>query len=254
MPLVKTQEQILILKEGGKRLASILYEVEKRAKAGIQAEELNNLAINLTEKCGGTPSFLNYRPEGSGSAYPAALCVSINDEVVHGLPFGKILKEGDIVSFDFGLKYKGLYTDMAVTVGIGEIDVKSKKLINATKESLSRGIAVIHEGASIGDIGEVIQKYIEGQGFSIVRKLVGHGVGNAVHESPEIPNYGSGGHGLLLREGMVLALEPMVNEGGFDVTLANDGWAWKTTDGSRSAHFEHTVVVTKDGAEILTSI
>lgn len=252
MSLIKTQEEIEILREGGKRLASILNEVGSRAKAGVSAEELNKLAIDLAKKYDSTPSFLDYKPEGTKAGYPAALCVSVNDEVVHGLPDGKVFKEGDIVGFDFGLKYKGLYTDMAITVAIGEVDDKAKKLIDATKESLAKGIAAIHEGATVGSIGEAVQKYIEAQGFSIVRKLVGHGVGHAVHETPEIPNYGAQGQGIALKEGMILALEPMVNERGFDVVVAKDGWAWKTSDGSRSAHFEHTVVVTKEGAEILT--
>ncbi len=252
MALIKTQEEIEILREGGKRLASILYEVEKKVKPGVRAEELNDLAISLAEKCGGRPSFLNYKPEGNSGGYPAALCVSINDEVVHGLPFGKIFNEGDIVGLDFGLKYKGLYTDMAITVGAGRIDEKAENLINIAKESLNKGIAVIRDGARVGDIGEAIQKYVEARNFSIVRKLIGHGVGHFVHEGPEIPNYGFNGQGVLLREGMVLALEPMANEGGFDVSISPDGWTWKTRDGSRSAHFEHTVVVTKQGSEILT--
>jgi len=252
MSLIKTQEEIEILREGGKRLASILHEVGKRAKPGVSAEELNKFAIDLAKKYDSTPSFLDYKPEGSKLAYPAALCVSVNDEVVHGLPDGKVFQEGDIVGFDFGLQYKGLYTDMAITVAIGEVDDKAKKLIKATEESLAKGIAVIHEGATVGSIGEAVQKYIESQGFSIVRKLVGHGVGYAVHEAPEIPNYGAKGQGITLKEGMVLALEPMVNEGGFDVVVSKDGWTWKTRDASRSAHFEHTVVVTKDGADILT--
>lgn len=253
MSLFKTKEEIQILREGGKRLASILHEIRDKAKVGASAEELNNLAITLAKKYDSTPSFLNYKPEGSGGGYPAALCVSVNDEVVHGLPFGKVFKDGDIVGLDFGLKYKGLYTDMAITAGIGEIDSNAKKLINATEESLKRGVAVIHDGATVGDIGEAIQRYIESQGFSIVRKLVGHGVGHAVHEAPEIPNYGLSGKGVVLKEGMVLALEPMVNEGGFDVTVSRDGFTWETRDHSRSAHFEHTILVTKTGSEILTS-
>ncbi|MCR4283876.1 MAG: type I methionyl aminopeptidase [Parcubacteria group bacterium] len=254
MSLIKTKEEIQILREGGKRLAFILHEIVGKAKVEVSAEELNKLAIALAKKYDSIPSFLNYKPDGTGRGYPAALCVSVNDEVVHGLPFGKIFKDGDIVGFDFGLKYKGLYTDMAITVGIGEIDSKAKKLINATEESLNKGIAVIRDGATVGDIGEAVQKYIESQGFSIVRKLVGHGVGHAVHEAPEIPNYGNKNQGFVLREGMILALEPMVNEGDFDVTVSPDGFTWKTRDHSRSAHFEHTILVTKTGTEILTLI
>ncbi len=254
MTFIKTQKEIEALREGGKRLASILREVGEEAKVGTKAEDLNKLAMDLAKKYESVPSFFNYKPEGVMEAYPSALCVSVNDEVVHGLPLGKIFKDGDIVGFDFGLKYKGLYTDMAITVGIGEVDEKAKRLIDATKESLAKGIGVIQDGATTGDIGEAVQKYIEAQGFSVVRKLVGHGVGHAVHEAPEIPNYGFKGQGVTLREGMVLALEPMVNEGDFDVSLARDGWAWKTSDNSRSAHFEHTVVVTKNGAEILTNL
>lgn len=252
MSLIKTKEEIQALREGGKRLASILSEVARKAKGGVSAEELNNLAISLAKKYDSTPSFLNYKPEGTGSGYPSALCVSVNDEVVHGLPFGKVFKDGDIVGFDFGLKYKGLYTDMAITMGIGEIDDKAKRLINATEESLKRGIDAVHDGATIGDIGEAVQRYVESQGFSVVRKLVGHGVGHAVHEAPEIPNYGLSNTGMPLKEGMILALEPMVNEGDFDVIVSKDGFTWETRDHSRSAHFEHTVLVTKTGSEILT--
>lgn len=252
MSLIKTQEEIEILREGGKRLASILYEIGGEVKPGLKAEELNSLAIRLSEKHGGFPSFLNYKPEGGSGKYPAALCVSVNNEVVHGLPFGKTFNEGDIVGLDFGLKYRGLYTDMAITVGVGKIDKKAEDLIDTAKESLNKGIAAIYDGARVGDIGEAIQKYVESRGFSIVRKLIGHGVGHSVHEGPEIPNYGFKGQGLVLREGMVLALEPMANEGDFDVVVSSDGWTWKTRDDSRSAHFEHTVVVTKQGSQILT--
>lgn len=252
MSKTKTKEEISILKEGGKRLSSILYEVESRVKPGVLAEDLNQFAVKLIENEGGTPSFLGFKVSGIGLAYPAALCVCLNDEIVHGIPGSKVLENGDIVGLDLGMKYKGLYTDMAFTVGVGEISEKAKKLINTTKESLDMGINAIREGANIGDIGAAIQRHVESNGFSVVRVLVGHGVGYSVHEDPEIPNYEIKGKGVELKEGMVLALEPMVNEGSHEVILDPDGWTYKTADGSLSAHFEHTVAVTKNGSEILT--
>ena len=256
---VKTEKEIEMLREGGKILFAVLNEVAKRASPGVRAEELNDLSIKLIKEKGGTPSFLGYKPSGNGQPYPSALCVSINNEVVHGLSrsYGggaKIFKEGDIVGLDLGVKYKNFYTDMALTVGIGKIDERAESLIKTAKQALEEGIKVVKNGAHLGDIGEAVQTCVEKEGFSVVRKLVGHGVGYSVHERPEIPNWGKKGQGLVLEEGMVLALEPMINEGTFDVVLSSDNWTWKTADGSRSAHFEHTILVTNSGAEILTSL
>lgn len=255
MITIKTLEEIKILREGGKRLASVLYRVAEKAKPGVATIELDELAEKLIKENGGEPSFKNYKTFQDKIPFPASLCVSINDEIVHGIPSrDRILKEGDIVSLDLGMKYKNLYTDMAITVGVGKIDKQAKKLIEITEKSLAEGIRIIKERNYIGDIGFAIQKYVEKKGFSVVRKLVGHGVGYKAHEEPEIPNFGKKGTREILKSGMILALEPMITAGSPDIVLGSDNWAWKTKDGSLAAHFEHTVVVVKTGAEILTCV
>lgn len=253
MSLIKSEKEIGLLDKGGKRLAEVLQKVVEAVRPGVTTKELDELAEKLIIASGGTPSFKGYSVFGVRTAYPASLCTSINDEVVHGIPSKKrVLQEGDIIGLDIGMKYEGLYTDMAVTVGVGRIDVDSQKLIDVTHSALDKGIAEVRAGAYIGDIGEAIQKYVEGYGFGVVRELVGHGVGHAVHEDPAVPNFGKKGHGLKLAEGMVLALEPMVTAGRRHVFLAKDDWTWNTKDGSRAAHFEHTIVVTKNGVRVLT--
>ncbi len=255
MITIKTPEEIKILREGGKRLASVLYQVAEKAKPGIATIELDELAEKLIRENGGEPSFKNYKTSQDKIPFPASLCVSINDEIVHGIPRrDRILKERDIVSLDLGMKYKNLYTDMAITVPVGEINKQEKKLIEVTEKSLAEGIRVIKERNCIGDIGFAIQKYAEKKGFNVVRKLVGHGVGYKAHEEPEIPNFGKKGTREILKSGMVLALEPMITAGSPDIILDSDNWTWKTKDGSLAAHFEHTVVVAKTGAEILTKL
>ncbi len=251
---IKTPEEIKILREGGKILASVLLMVSDMAKAGIATKELDECAEKLIKKAGGEPSFKNYKTPRDKFPFPASLCVSVNDEVVHGIPSGRILKENDIISLDLGLKWKGLYTDATITVGVGKINAETKKLLNITKIALEKGIKVVKENAFTGDIGFAIQSYVEANGFNVVKKLVGHGVGHKVHEEPEIPNFGKKGEGVVLKEGMILALEPMVVIGSGDVILDKNGWTWKTKDGSLAAHFEHTIAVTKEGCEILTKI
>lgn len=255
MITIKTLEEIKILKEGGKILAFILHEVAKKVKPGIATIELDALAEKLIRGAGGEPSFKNYKTRDDKIPYPASLCVSINDEVVHGIPSkDRILIEGDIVSLDLGMKYRSLYTDVAITVPVGEIDDGAKKIIEVCKKSLNKGIRSAKEGKHIGDIGFAIQTYVEKNKFNVVRVLVGHGVGYKAHEEPEIPNFGEKGAGEILKEGMVLALEPMIAEGSHEIILSRDNWTWKTKDGSLSAHFEHTIVVTKQGGEILTCV
>lgn len=255
MIIIKTLEEIKTLKEGGKRLAFVLYEVAEKVRPEIATIELDELAEELIIKAGGQPSFKNYKTAFDKIPYPASLCVSINDEIVHGIPSrDRILKKGDIVSLDLGMKYKNLYTDMSVTVSVGKINEEAKKIVKTAKKSLDMGIKAIKDGAHIGDIGFAIQSYAEKNGFNVVRKLVGHGVGYKVHEMPDIPNFGNKGEGLKLKEGMALALEPMVVAGNPEIILDKDSWTWKTKDGSLSAHFEHTVVVTKTGAEIITCV
>lgn len=254
MVSIKTKKEIEILREGGKILAFVLYEVAKNAKAGVMTIELDKLAEKLIKKTGGRPSFKNYKTSDDKIPYPASLCVSINNEVVHGIPNERKLKDGDIVSLDLGLEYKGLYTDMAITVPIGKVSKNAKKIIDVTKKSLDKGIRIIKNGVFTGDIGYAIQSYAESKGFNVVRRLVGHGVGYDVHEDPQVPNFGQPKAGKQLKAGMVLALEPMLTDGNFDIVLDKDNWTWKTKDGSLSAHFEHTIVVTKTGAEVLTRV
>ncbi len=253
MVSIKTPKEIELLAEGGKILASVLNEVASKIESGISTKELDILAFNLIKRAGARPAFLGYSHGGLYSPYPASLCVSVNDEVVHGIPTEKkFLKEGDVAGLDLGVEYKGLFTDAAVTVGVGKIGEKAKKLIDATKESLEIGIAEMKAGEKLGNYGFAVQSFAEKRGFSVVRILVGHGVGHEVHEDPDIPNWGKKNEGLELKEGMVLALEPMLCEGGYEVKLGADGWTWKTKDGLISAHFEHTIAVEKGGCRVLT--
>lgn len=255
--IIKTKEEIEILREGGKRLAEILKKIAEKVAPGISTQELNDLAENLIRKGGDEPAFLNYKPEGALRPYPASLCVSVNNEVVHGIPSkNKILKEGDIVSLDLGIKHRGLFTDSAITVPVGKITRNAQKLLNDTKESLMIGIAEARAGQRVGDIGYAIESFLQNKNtakkYGIVRELSGHGVGRAIHEDPYIPNFGKKGTGEMLREGMVIALEPMVNLGGDDVIFDDDGYTVRTADASISAHFEHTILITDKEAEILT--
>ena len=253
MITIKTKEEIEILLEGGKKLAKIMKEISQKAEPGLKTMELDKIAEVLILKAGGEPSFKNYQTKDDRIPYPASLCVSLNDEVVHGLPSEKIiLKNGDIVSLDLGMKYKGFYTDIALTLGMGKIDRLAKKLIKVCQIALAKGVKQAKEGNHIGDIGFVVQSYVESQGLQVVKKLVGHGVGYSVHEEPDVPNWGNPGQGEVLKKGMVLAIEPMIVEGQGEVFLAKDGWTWKTKDGSRAAHFEHTIAVGKNKGEILT--
>lgn len=274
--IIKNQKELKILREGGKRLAAVLNEIAHHAIPNVSARELDDLAEKLVLKAGGQPSFKGYKVRGAPMPYPGTLCVSINNEVVHGLPTDRILKAGDVVGLDIGMKWEGLFTDTAMTVlvggerfsereGVGAPRVfdgglrpseteSARRLIDATRKSLEIGIAEVCAGAHVGDIGHAIQQFLEKESFGVVRELVGHGVGKAVHEDPEIPNWGKKGSGPILEEGMVIALEPMATEGNPKVKIAPDGWTWLTADGSRAAHFEHTVVVTRDGAEVLTRI
>lgn len=255
MVTIKTPAEIKILAEGGNILASILNSVAEKVRSDISGKELDDYAKILIKKAGASPAFLGYKPSGSNIAYPAALCVSVNNEVVHGIPLPeKILKEGDIVSLDLGLEYKKLFTDMAVTVGVGKISPAAKNLIDVTKKSLSMGEAVLKNGAATGDYGFTVQSFVEKAGYSVIRDLVGHGVGYSVHEDPDIANWGKKGQGFKLKEGMVLALEPMVCQGQDEVVLSEDGWTWQIKDGFNAVHFEHTVAVEKNGCKILTKL
>lgn len=245
---IKTAAEIAQIRAGGQRLALIMTELKKATVPGITTKELDDLAVKLAQKHQAAPSFRGYQ------GFPANLCVSVNEELVHGLPGERVIKEGDIVGLDFGLLYRGFYTDMAVTVGIGKISRPAKKLLAVTAKSLQLGIAQVKPGNHIGDISAAVQKQAEAKGFGVVRNLTGHGVGRKVHEPPQIPNFGKPGDGPELKVGMVLALEPMLSAGKHETALADDGWTFKIKDGSLSAHFEHTVVVTEEGSEVLTVV
>lgn len=244
------------MRAGGRILAEVLQRVSEIVKAGTSAAQLDKLARELIFSFGARPSFLNYKPGGSGEGYPAALCVSVNDEIVHGLPTeDKIISEGDIVKLDCGVEYKNLHTDATVMVGVGKISPVAKKIIRVTKECLEIGIKKIKPGVSLNEYALAVEEHALKNEFEIVRDLVGHGVGHSVHEPPQIFNYADRRmKEIILEEGMTLALEPMVNEGTFEIVLAPDGWTYKTRDGKLNGHWEHTVAVTKNGCEVLTKI
>lgn len=250
--MVKTEEEIAIIREGGKRLAQVLSVVRDAVKPGVTTGELDALAEKLMRDAGDEPAFLNYQPEGAHTPYPGTLCVSVNDEVVHGIGSDRVLKEGDIIGIDTGVKHKGFFTDSALTVPVGKVDDGAKKLIATTEGALMAGIAVARAGNTTGDIGHAIEKYVKDHGLVVVEELGGHGVGYCQHEDPHIANYGERGQGVRLKKGMVLALEPIVNEGTRYVKLLSDGYTFVTRDHKRSAHFEHTILVTDGAPEILT--
>lgn len=251
---IKNDTERADLIEGGKRLARVLEALCTKVAPGVTAGELDDLAEKMIRDGGDDPCFLGYTPEGANRPYPSALCVSINDEVVHGIPNEsvKVLKEGDIVGLDLGLTHNDIIVDAAITVPVGEVNEITKKLLFATERALTAGIAAAIPGNHIGDISSAIQKEIEGAGFSVVKELGGHGVGHTVHEEPFIPNFGRVGTGSELVEGMVLALEPISSAGKAAVILSPDGYTYRTKDGSRSAHFEHTILIERDGARIIT--
>lgn len=249
--LIKTEEEINIIAEGGKLISDILNKTADLVKPGVSTWDLNEFAENEIYKIGGRPSFKNYGPKKN--PFPAGLCTSVNSQVVHGIPSKDvILKNGDIVGLDIGMEYKKLYTDTAITVAVGTISGKTQKLIDTTKKCLAEAIKQAMNGNKIGDISYIIQKTAEDAGFSVVRDLVGHGVGYDVHEEPSVPCYGKKGTGMTLQEGMVLAIEPMLCQGEHFVVFEPDGWTISTRDNELSAHFEHTVAITKHGARILT--
>lgn len=235
------------MRKAGAIVAQVLDEMIQLVQPGITTGELDKFAESRTKELKAIPAFKGYH------GFPASVCISLNDEVVHGIPSPKkVLKDGDIVGLDFGVIYDGWYGDSARTVGVGKISTDARQLIDVTRESLAKGIENCFEGSRLFDIGYAIQNYVEGFGYSVVREFVGHGIGRALHEEPQVPNYGPKGKGLLLKVGMVLAIEPMINAGRHEVKILNDGWTAVTVDHSLSAHFEHTVAITPRGPEILT--
>lgn len=243
---IKTPEQQQIMREGGKRLMQIRDTLATSVKAGMTTGELEAIAVDLFKQSGGEPTFLGFH------GYPATTCISVNEEVVHGIPGNRVIKDGDVIGIDTGLRYKGFCTDTAVTVTVGKVKPEILQLLDATKESLQIGLEQVKPGNRIGDISHAIQEAIEEYGYGIVRDLTGHGIGKGQWEEPPIPNFGRAGQGPEIKEGMALAIEPMVTLGSSRVRQLDDGWTIVTMDGSPAAHFEHTVLVTKNGYEIIT--
>jgi len=248
---LKSDEEIQKLKEGGRLLSKIIYEVAAKAKAAISTRELDWLAENSILKCGGEPAFKNYQPDFSLKPFPATLCVSVNNVIVHGIPGNYLLRNGDLVKLDLGMKYKGFFTDMAITVGVGKISSLAQKLIRVTRKALDLAIQAAQVGATLGDIGYAIEQYVRSEGFYEIRVLSGHGVGYAPHEDPDILNFGVPHKGIKLKEGMVIAIEPMVAVDSSDVIELADG-SFVTKTGCLAAHFEHTIAITSRGPIILT--
>jgi methionyl aminopeptidase len=243
----KTKEEIELIRISSLLVGKTLAEVAKHIKPGVSTISLDKIADQFIQDHGGKAAFKGY------DGFPNALCISVNSAVVHGLPNNYVLKEGDIISVDCGVVKNEFYGDSAYTFGVGEIKPEVQKLLDVTKESLYAGISQAVTGKRIGDIGEAVQNYAEKAGFSVVRELVGHGIGRSLHESPEVPNYGRKGKGTLLQTGLVIAIEPMINMGRKEVTKDRDDWTIKTADGKLSAHFEHTLVVQKEKADVLSS-
>ncbi len=254
MITIKTEADIAILRQGGKRLARLLQALSKKVAPGVTPKDLDLLARQIIKEGGDLPAFLNYQPAGASQPFPAALCVSVNDEVVHGIPSDKPLQDGDIVSLDCGLNHRDRFTDMAITVPVNQVSPQLQTLIKITEEALLAGIKVARAGHTTGDIGVAIATIARRHNYGLVRELGGHGVGFEVHEDPEIPNYGRRGRGVVLKSGMVIAIEPMFNLGQGAVKFLDDGYTVKTIDGLPSAHFEHTVLITDAEPEILTSL
>lgn len=248
MIIIKNNKEIALMRSAGKIVAETLLLVEEKVRPGITTAELDRIAEEFITKHGAKPSFKGLY------GFPASLCISVNEQVVHGIPGGYVLKDGDIISVDCGAHINGFHGDAARTFGVGNITNEAEKLINVTKESFFRGIEYAKVGNRLTDISHGIQSYVEASGFSVVRDFVGHGIGRVVHEDPEVPNYGQPGRGPKLVEGMALAIEPMVNVGSYKVKTLKDDWTVVTSDGSLSAHYENTIVILPDGPEILTLI
>ncbi|MDP3938010.1 MAG: type I methionyl aminopeptidase [Deltaproteobacteria bacterium] len=245
---LKSPREIEIMRRAGHLVGEILQQVAAEARPGMSTLDLDALAERLTLKAGAKPAFKNYR------GYRHTICASVNDQVVHGVPSRAALQAGDIIGIDFGVILEGFYGDSAITLPVGEISDEARRLLEAGKEALERGIAQAAPDKRLGDIGAAVQTFVEDLGYSVVREMVGHGIGRALHEEPQVPNYGRPDTGARLRPGMVLAIEPMINVGGSEIETLDDGWTVVTEDGSLSAHFEHTVAITEHGPEVLTRL
>ena len=246
--IIKSPKEIEIMRQAGRIVAAVLDVLKRSIVPGMTTGELDAITARELSQRDASSSFKGYR------GFPAHLCVSVNDELVHGIPGKRVLREGDIVSLDFGAKYHGFHGDAALTTGVGEISPEAEALLQATEGALKAGIASAHSGAHLSDISAAIQSFVESRGFSVVREYVGHGIGREMHEEPQIPNFGSPGEGPLLQKGMTLALEPMVNAGGWHTKVAGDQWTVTTADGSLCAHFEHAIAIAEGEPEILTRL
>ncbi|HEX5022029.1 MAG TPA: type I methionyl aminopeptidase [Candidatus Binatia bacterium] len=249
---LKSPREIEIMRRANVIVAEVLQELKRRVAPGVTTLDLDAVAEQMTLKNNAIPAFKGYNV--GGRIYPRCLCASINDEIVHGIPSNRALREGDIIGLDYGVIFEGFYGDSAVTVGVGKVSEEAQRLMDVTEQSLYKGIEQLRDGRRLGDLGAAVQRFAESAGFSVVRAFVGHGIGKRLHEEPPVPNYGEPERGLRLKEGMVLAIEPMVNAGGYEVEIKDDGWTAVTKDGSLAAHFEHSVAITKDGPFILSQI
>lgn len=250
---LKAPEEIEIMRKASVIVAEVLEELKAMIRPGITTEDLDRVAEELTRKKGAVPAFKGY--EVANRVFPASLCASINDEVVHGIPSGnRVLREGDIIGLDFGVRYQGFYGDAAVTVPVGTVSAEARELMRTTREALEAGIEAARPGRRIGDVSAAIQAHAEARKFAVVRDFVGHGIGRRLHEDPQVPNFGLPDRGIRLREGMVLAIEPMLNVGGAEVHVKEDGWTAVTSDGSLSAHFEHSVAIVERGPYVLSQL
>lgn len=249
---LKSPREIEVMRRANLVVAEVLQELKRRVAPGITTLDLDAIAEEMTLKKNAIPAFKGYNV--AGRIYPRCLCASVNEEIVHGIPANRALREGDIVGLDYGVIYEGFYGDSAITVGVGKVSEEAQRLMEVTEQSLAEGIDQLREGKRLGDFGSVVQRRAESAGYSVVRAFVGHGIGKKLHEEPPVPNYGEPDRGLRLKEGMVLAVEPMVNVGGYEVEIKEDGWTAVTKDGSLAAHFEHSVAITKDGPYILSQL
>ncbi len=253
MIFLKSAAEIAIMRRANVIVAETLDELGTMIKPGCTTADLEEVAAGMAAKRGARPAFKGYTV--AGRSFPSALCTSINEEIVHGIPSGeRRLEEGDIIGLDFGVEFEGFFGDAAITVPVGDVGEEARDLLQATSEALDAAIEAVRAGARVGDISAAIQQLVEGRGFSVVRDFVGHGIGKSLHEEPQIPNFGQPNRGVRLKPGMVLAIEPMVNAGGSEVKVLDDGWTAVTRDGSLSAHFEHSVAITDDGPYVLSRI
>jgi len=246
--IIKSGREIEVMRQAGKIVATVLETLRTQVEPGMKTKELDTIAMKQTKLMGAVPSFKGYH------GFPACVCVSINDEIVHGIPGDRVILDGDIVSIDFGVIYNEFQGDAAITTGVGNITLEAKKLMEATSGALTAGINAARPGGHLSDISAAVQEYAESRGYSVVREYTGHGIGREMHEDPQIPNFGPPGQGPVLKKGMTLALEPMVNIGDWRTRVEDDNWTVRTSDGSLSAHFENTIAITDEGAEILTTL